>query len=242
MFSRAHSREPAPRFVALTQTCRLIRTEFRPLYLRDTKFHVKLYEGFDFVSTFLRPGVENHNISGDLHLDGLGREDTDILPLLKIYAQAPALKIHILKVPEGEKALVNSVWNRNHPVWVAYIHSEVTRITVRVPQEEWWTYGIVIHVRPAYDGKASTANFKTDYYMWTSRLGLSHAAMKVRLVPSFDWHMARVGLGKYDSRSKMTALMIRREIAGESGRSKAELRAGKRAFALARRASMGTPQ
>ena len=82
-------------FLALTQTCKQIRTEYRPLWLRDSSITIDLDDVQDFITAFY-PTIEDFQnvpkllvVSWD-HRDGYDEDLLfDITPLLHLRAHGP---------------------------------------------------------------------------------------------------------------------------------------------------------
>jgi hypothetical protein len=85
----------ARRFLALTQTCKLIRTEYRPLWLREASISIDLDLVQDFLTAFY-PTIEDFQNAPKLlavlwdHRDGYDEDVLfDITPLLHLRAHCP---------------------------------------------------------------------------------------------------------------------------------------------------------
>ncbi|KAF1843582.1 uncharacterized protein K460DRAFT_290651, partial [Cucurbitaria berberidis CBS 394.84] len=148
--SAEESRHLPPRplpYIGLTQTCSLIRTEFRGLWLSSHRFPLFALDGY-FKAFFPTPppasgpgpSPDTHRKRFDSYFDPAGKlrlwirnedvTDTDILGLLKYKARFPQYTITPVaaaytNVPEETVAFIAAIVNNSNPKWCWGIRDNV---------------------------------------------------------------------------------------------------------------------
>ncbi|OAG11671.1 uncharacterized protein CC84DRAFT_1211322 [Paraphaeosphaeria sporulosa] len=73
-----------PLFLGLTQTCRVIRNEYRPTYMAYTMFSMRLLDAYTFIPAYVKPHGEDSHGCMLINFDyGFSSIETNVLPLLK---------------------------------------------------------------------------------------------------------------------------------------------------------------
>jgi hypothetical protein len=99
------------RFYALTQVCKQVRLEYRPLWLRNSCIRIKLRDLKCFLRMFYTKDVSTSliapklvQVSWDHDTDYEEDQILDLTPLFKLYASCPTLKVEFVchAVVEGQ--------------------------------------------------------------------------------------------------------------------------------------------
>ncbi|KAF1834066.1 hypothetical protein BDW02DRAFT_569464 [Decorospora gaudefroyi] len=153
---RTSGREPLPH-LGLTQTCTLIRTEFRPLWLSTNRFPLYVLDGY-FKAFFPAPLRASqtaaevrtriatyYNPAGNLRLwiNKVSLADIDVLQLLKFSNRFPAYKFTVkaglpVITPKTVASITALVENKNS-TWIKHIKQHIitqVRIKINDPNDD----------------------------------------------------------------------------------------------------------
>ncbi|KAF2677931.1 hypothetical protein K458DRAFT_436194 [Lentithecium fluviatile CBS 122367] len=92
-----NKKQPTRMFFSLTQVSRVVRYEYRPLYLKRTKFSICFSDLLDYTEDFLQNTGSEQPAIGDLRVDNEmacgDRIVVDLFPFLQLYRKSPDLHI-----------------------------------------------------------------------------------------------------------------------------------------------------
>lgn len=105
----------ARNFFGLTQTCKLIRKEYRPIWLRNSSIRVRLVHLNLYIHTFYGCGTDYSNIPKLIQLshnhDVHNQDSLDITHLLRMHVASPATKFEFIA---EELAEVEGPWSTTY--------------------------------------------------------------------------------------------------------------------------------
>lgn len=106
-------------WMAFTQICRLVRTDFLPIYMMETRIMIQPQDSNRYIDTFF-PFVKGHDLNTELeccYRNLLIRCDRildfdkacDILPAMILKAKAPPVHCRIDSSPDSDMVELNSI-------------------------------------------------------------------------------------------------------------------------------------
>ncbi|KAF2439560.1 hypothetical protein P171DRAFT_476711 [Karstenula rhodostoma CBS 690.94] len=121
-----------PLFRGLTQTCRTIRSEYRPMYMEHTIFSMRLLEAYTFIAAYVVPHGEDSHGTLLINFDyGLTSIETSILPLVKLLRRFAKVSAHATCSDPRLRRDLNVVLSACEKGWFDSISAPVARITVK---------------------------------------------------------------------------------------------------------------
>ncbi|KAJ4350087.1 uncharacterized protein N0V89_008708 [Didymosphaeria variabile] len=122
-----------PWFLGLTQTCRAIRKEFRPVYMEHTVFSMRLLGAYTFIAAYVPSHVEVFCGNVLINFDyGLSLLETNILPLLQIMRRFSRLSVRANCSNTGFREDLDNLLNARAGGWFDEdVLTKVVRITVK---------------------------------------------------------------------------------------------------------------
>jgi hypothetical protein len=170
----------------LAHTCRQIRAEYMPIYLKDTAVEIPYYDINLYLDTFVDPQVKRSQLKDVvcnvmLRAKHENEEEyglmVDLLPLARLHANCPRMKV-LFKVTQesgavDDEALLGACINKQRsPIWSAILQTKISQIYV------WTTNstGLVtlMTVEDAYAEEWMTDGLYDEErrHEWANRVGL----------------------------------------------------------------------
>lgn len=133
--ARRTAEKSGRQYFALTQACRLIRSEFRPLWLATRRVTLPLLFINEYLDAFTLPNAPAENQVGDiriLHSQFPPGKSVDLLPLLKIWGRS-SFQVELTDgIPSAMKMLCYTYGGWDHLVE----GGEVLKLLLTTPAEE----------------------------------------------------------------------------------------------------------
>jgi len=189
--------------LGLTQTCRQIRIEVLPIYMRNLRVILASDDLYKYLDLFLfhgEPVVDIEKVETEITISNTNAhegDETDIAPLLRLRRRSPGFVLELQDqwtwTTDETPAMMDIHTN---DTWWAYFDVAITRILIQEKQE---FFNIVILVKRAFQEAWMGKGYKQSYYGrhhmyycqgkkdWMNKRGLTFVAMPVDVYVDYSY-------------------------------------------------------
>jgi hypothetical protein len=168
-------------FFGLTQTCRQLRKEYLPVYLGHTYCWIRYYHLYAYLETFVEPQrslgqipVGRVDLDLDPDYEDMDFPVIDLLPLLKLSADAPELHVSISS--QAEKVVLSAISNvKKNTCWALNMHSKLKHILLQYSNTTGVELEIIVNREWGEDWMRfgnSSRGYQNGRSDWYRRIGL----------------------------------------------------------------------